>query len=55
MAGGQRKRRRVQHGPLTRRDIQFAVVRKLTRSGIDALTMEKVAAEAGVAKGTLYL
>ena len=38
-----------------RQGIQDAVVRLISREGTSALTMERVAAEAGVAKGTLYV
>ena len=40
---------------LCRRGIREAAVRILSRAGAEGLTMEKLAAEAGVAKGTLYL
>jgi AcrR family transcriptional regulator len=50
-----RKRRKSEWEALCRRGIQDAVVRILSRDGAQALTMERVAAEAGVAKGTLYL
>ncbi len=39
---------------VTKRDILEAVVNTLTRDGVQGLTMDKVAMEAGVAKGTLY-
>ena len=38
-----------------RQAIQDAVVQLMCREGLDSLTMERVAQEAGVAKGTLYL
>lgn len=38
-----------------RQGIQEAVVRLISREGATALTMDRVAAEAGVAKGTLYV
>ncbi len=38
-----------------RQGIQEAVVRLISREGASALTMDRVAAEAGVAKGTLYV
>lgn len=41
-------------GLLTRQHIQDAVVRIITRKGVPGLTMDMVAYEAGVAKGTLY-
>jgi len=40
---------------LCRRGIREAAVRIFCREGGEGLTMEKLAAEAGVAKGTLYL
>jgi len=39
----------------TRKDILDSAVGLLTRNGIQGLTMDRVAAEAGVAKGTLYV
>jgi AcrR family transcriptional regulator len=39
---------------VSRQAIQDAVVRILSRQGPERLTMEKVAAEAGIAKGTVY-
>jgi AcrR family transcriptional regulator len=39
---------------VTKRDILEAVVKILTRDGIQGFTMDKVAMEAAVAKGTLY-
>lgn len=39
----------------TRQDILDAAVGLLTRNGVQGLTMDRVAAEAGVAKGTLYV
>jgi AcrR family transcriptional regulator len=38
-----------------RQVIQQAVVRLMCREGLDNVTMERVANEAGIAKGTLYL
>jgi AcrR family transcriptional regulator len=38
-----------------RQTIQDAVVQLMCRDGLEAVTMERVASEAGVAKGTLYL
>jgi len=38
-----------------KKDILEAVVKILTHDGIQDLTMDKVASEAGVAKGTLYI
>lgn len=40
---------------LTRQVIYGAVINLLMRDGIQGLTMDRVAAEAGVAKGTLYV
>lgn len=40
---------------VTKRDILEAVVTILSRDGIQGFTMDKVAMEAGVAKGTLYI
>jgi len=40
---------------IIKKDILEAVVKILTHDGIQGLTMERVASEAGVAKGTLYL
>lgn len=48
-------RRSAEWEALSRRAIREAVVRILSRDGSSALTMERVAAEAGMAKGTLYL
>lgn len=50
-----RKTRRNEWQTLSRQKIQEAVVRLLSRGGAAEPTMEQVAAEAGVAKGTLYL
>lgn len=50
-----RRARRCQWEALCRGGIQDAVVRLLCRDGAGALTMSRVAAEAGVGKGTLYL
>ncbi|MCG6963276.1 MAG: TetR/AcrR family transcriptional regulator [Acidobacteria bacterium] len=50
-----RQQRQREWEALTRRAIEEAVVRLLTKSGSQGFTMEQVAAEAGVAKGTLYL
>lgn len=49
------KQLKAEWGALCRRSIQDAVVRILSREGAEALTMDRVAAEAGLAKGTLYL
>jgi AcrR family transcriptional regulator len=38
-----------------RRTIQEAVIRLMFRDGVAAVTMERVAQEAGIAKGTIYL
>jgi AcrR family transcriptional regulator len=46
---------RSQWEDFCRKGIRDAVVRVLARSGPGGLTMERVASEAGLAKGTLYL
>ncbi len=38
-----------------RQSIQQAVIQLMCREGLDAVTMERVAQEAGIAKGTIYL
>lgn len=38
-----------------RQGIQQAVIQLMCREGLDAVTMERVAHEAGIAKGTVYL
>lgn len=38
-----------------RQSIQAAVVRLMCREGLDSVTMERVAQEVGIAKGTVYL
>lgn len=38
-----------------RQSIQQAVIQLMFRDGIDSVTMERVAQEAGIAKGTVYL
>ena len=50
-----RRQRKAEWMALCRRGIREAAVRILSRDGAEGLTMEKLAAEAGVAKGTLYL
>lgn len=40
---------------LTRRHIQEAVIRAVTRVGVTGLTMDMIAEEARIAKGTIYL
>jgi AcrR family transcriptional regulator len=40
---------------LTRRHIQESVVRAVTRVGVHGLTMDRIAEEARIAKGTIYL
>ena len=40
---------------LTRRHIQEAVTRAVMRVGVSGLTMDRIAEEAGIAKGTIYL
>lgn len=49
------RQRKAEWDALCRRSIQDAVVRILSRTETGALTMARVAAEAGLAKGTLYL
>jgi AcrR family transcriptional regulator len=49
------RKRKAEWEELCRRGIQDAVIRLLSREGAEGLTMDKVAAEAGLAKGTLYL
>lgn len=46
--------RKEQWEAMTRRAIAEAVVHILAQEGLERLTMERVAQEAGVAKGTLY-
>jgi AcrR family transcriptional regulator len=50
-----RPERRTEWEALNRSRIQEAVVRLLSRHGAEALTMDRVAEEADVAKGTLYV
>src|SRR3954464_16093224 len=38
-----------------RQSIQEAVIQLMCREGVDAVTMERVAQEVGIAKGTVYL
>src|SRR5467141_4035704 len=38
-----------------RQSIQEAVIRLMCREGLDSVTMERVAKEVGIAKGTVYL
>ena len=38
-----------------RQSIQAAVIRLMCREGLDSVTMERVAQEVGIAKGTVYL
>jgi TetR/AcrR family transcriptional regulator len=49
-----RKSRRVQWANLTRDEVRDAVIHILSAEGAPGLTMERVAAEAGMAKATLY-
>ncbi len=49
-----RKSRRVQWANLTRDEVRDAVIHILSTEGAPGLTMERVAAEAGMAKATLY-
>jgi AcrR family transcriptional regulator len=55
MDGDKKQERKKMLETLTRQDILDAAIGLLTREGIQGLTMDRVAAEAGVAKGTLYL
>lgn len=48
-------RRKEQWKTLTRQAILEAVVRLISHLGISGMTMDRVAAEAGVSKGTIYL
>jgi AcrR family transcriptional regulator len=53
--GRRRPDRRIEWETFNKTRIQEAVVRLLSQQGAEALTMERVAEEAGVAKGTLYV
>ena len=55
MDGDKKHERKKALETLTRQDILDAVISLLIRNGIQGLTMDRVAAEAGVAKGTLYV
>lgn len=55
MDGDKKQERKKTLETLTRQDILDAAIGLLTREGIQGLTMDRVAAEAGVAKGTLYV
>ncbi len=55
MGGDKKQERKKAVEALTRQDILDAVIGLLMRDGIQGLTMDRVAAEAGVAKGTLYV
>jgi AcrR family transcriptional regulator len=55
MYGNKKKKRKKAMEALTRQGILDAVIGLLMRDGIQGLTMDRVAAEAGVAKGTLYV
>jgi len=54
-----RVHRSVEEAPLwqsfKRQGIQQAVVQLMCREGLESVTMDRVAAEAGIAKGTVYL
>jgi AcrR family transcriptional regulator len=52
-----RKKTKSKHAlkELTRRHIQESVVRAVTRVGVQGLTMDGIAREARIAKGTIYL
>ncbi len=53
--GRRRPDRRIEWETFNKARIQEAVVRLLSQQGAEALTMDRVAEEAGVAKGTLYV
>jgi len=55
MAGDKKQERKRALEAFTRQGILDAAVGLLTREGIQGLTMDRVATEAGVAKGTLYV
>jgi len=55
MDGNKKQERKKAMEALTRQGILDAVISLLMRDGIQGLTMDRVAAEAGVAKGTLYV
>jgi len=55
MGGDKKQKRKKALETLTRQGILDAVTALLIRDGIQSLTMDRVAAEAGVAKGTLYV
>jgi len=55
MHGDKKQERKKALEALTRHGIIEAAIGLLMRDGIQGLTMERVAAEAGVAKGTLYV
>jgi AcrR family transcriptional regulator len=48
-------RRKEQWKTLTRQSILDSAIRLISRHGLQGLTMERVAADAGVSKGTLYV
>ena len=54
MPKGKIERKRI-FSQLIRKDIQKAVTKLVTRTGIRRVTMDQVAAEAGMSKGALYL
>jgi AcrR family transcriptional regulator len=53
--GRRRPDRRIEWESFNKGRIKEAVLRLLSKHGSEALTMERVAEEAGVAKGTLYV
>ncbi|RLC27924.1 MAG: hypothetical protein DRH37_10160 [Deltaproteobacteria bacterium] len=55
MDADKKQERKKRLEALTRQGILGAAVGLLTRNGVQGLTMDRVAAEAGVAKGTLYV
>ena len=55
MDNNKKHKRKKMLSALTKKDILNGTISLLTRKGFNELTMEGVALEAGVAKGTLYL
>jgi len=55
MDGDKKQERKKALEAMTRQDILDAAIGLLMRDGIQGLTMDRVAMEAGVAKGTLYV
>jgi len=50
-----KEKRRALRAQMTRAGLHEAAVKVITREGPEGLTMDRVAREAGLAKGTLYL